>query len=50
MFHQKRNQKAFGRGAFSGDFLALREKMCEAAAKAAKAAGYTNAGTVGFAG
>lgn len=28
--------------------LALREKMCEAAAKAAKAAGYTNAGTVEF--
>lgn len=45
---QKRNQKLLEEAPSSAISLALREKMCEAAAKAAKAAGYTNAGTVEF--
>ena len=45
---QKRNQKLLEEAPSPAISLALREKMCEAAAKAAKAAGYTNAGTVEF--
>ena len=45
---QKRNQKLLEEAPSSAISLALREKMCEVAAKAAKAAGYTNAGTVEF--
>ena len=45
---QKRNQKLWEEAPSPAISLALREKMCEAAAKAAKAAGYTNAGTVEF--
>ena len=45
---QKRNQKLLEEGASPAISPELREKMCEAASKAAKAAGYTNAGTVEF--
>ena len=45
---QKRNQKLLEEAPSPAISLALREKMCEAAAKAAKAVGYTNAGTVEF--
>jgi len=45
---QKRNQKLLEEAPSPAISLALREKMCKAAAKAAKAAGYTNAGTVEF--
>ena len=38
---QKRNQKLLEEAPSPAISLALREKMCEAAAKAAKAAGYT---------
>ena len=45
---QKRNQKLLEEAPSPAISPQLREKMCEAAAKAAKAAGYTNAGTVEF--
>ncbi|HAO69756.1 MAG: acetyl-CoA carboxylase biotin carboxylase subunit [Oscillospiraceae bacterium] len=45
---QKRNQKLLEEAPSPAISPQLRGKMCEAAAKAAKAAGYTNAGTVEF--
>lgn len=45
---QKRNQKLLEEAPSPAISPELREKMCEAASKAAKAAGYTNAGTVEF--
>ncbi len=45
---QKRNQKFLEEAPSPAISPQLRGKMCEAAAKAAKAAGYTNAGTVEF--
>lgn len=45
---QKRNQKLLEEAPSPAIGPALREKMYKAAAKAAKAAGYTNAGTVEF--
>ena len=45
---QKRNQKLLEESPSPAIAPELREEMCEAAAKAAKAAGYTNAGTVEF--
>ena len=45
---QKRNQKLLEEAPSPAIAPQLRGKMCEAAAKAAKAAGYTNAGTVEF--
>lgn len=45
---QKRNQKLLEEAPSPAIDPVLREKMCKAAAKAAKAAKYTNAGTVEF--
>lgn len=45
---QKRNQKLLEEAPSPAISPELRGKMCEAASKAAKAAGYTNAGTVEF--
>ncbi|MDD3192414.1 MAG: acetyl-CoA carboxylase biotin carboxylase subunit [Oscillospiraceae bacterium] len=45
---QKRNQKLLEEAPSPAISPALRKQMCDAAAKAAKAAGYTNAGTVEF--
>ena len=45
---QKRNQKLLEEAPSPAISPELREKICEAASKAAKAAGYTNAGTVEF--
>ena len=45
---QKRNQKLLEEAPSPAINPILRKKMCDAAAKAAKAAGYTNAGTVEF--
>ncbi|HAG56569.1 MAG TPA: acetyl-CoA carboxylase biotin carboxylase subunit [Ruminococcaceae bacterium] len=45
---QKRNQKLLEEAPSPAISPQLRGKMCEAAAKAAKAAGYTNVGTVEF--
>ena len=45
---QKRNQKLLEEAPSPAISPELREKMCEASSKAAKAAGYTNAGTVEF--